>query len=80
MQLRERLAELAHEQWSGWMHYMFGKGHVNERGEWVMPAWAVERWDRQCNTPYAELLEHEKDSDRIEADKFLAVFREAEHE
>ena len=80
MQLREQLAELAHEQWTGWMGYMFDKGVFNDDGTWTMPDWAVERWRRQCATPYADLSEEEQNSDRAEADKFLAVFREAEHE
>lgn len=72
--LRERLAELAHSQWSGWMKYLFSKGEFNEDGTWTMPAWAVKRWTTQMNTPYAQLSDDEKESDRKEADKFLDVF------
>ena len=68
---REVLAELAHAQWSGWMEYLFSKGVLNEDGTWTMPAWAVERWKRQTETPYADLSFDEKESDRKEADKFL---------
>lgn len=71
---REAIAGLCHEQWSGWMKYLFSKGSMraDARGPiWVMPAWAVERWQRQMNTPYAELSAAEQDSDRAEADKFL---------
>lgn len=71
--LRERFAALAHKQWSGWLAYMFSKGTFNEDGTWTMPTWAVKRWKRQMNTPYFELSESEQDSDRKEADKFLAV-------
>lgn len=73
-EMREPLAALAHEQWSGWMRYMFSTGTFNDDGTWTMPAWAVERWQRQMNTPYAELPEAEKTSDRLEADKVLALF------
>jgi hypothetical protein len=71
--LREQLAVLAHEQWSGWMQYQFEKGTFNSDGTWTMPTWAVERWQRQARTPYSELSEQEKDSDRAEADRILAV-------
>ncbi len=71
MPLREELAELAHEQWSGWMKYLFSKGTQNEDGTWTMPAGAVERWTRQRNTPYDDLSDDEQNSDRNEADKFL---------
>ncbi len=75
--LRERLADLAHKQWSGWMGYLFGKGESNEDGTWTMPAWAVKRWRLQAATPFSELSGEEKDSDRKEADKFLAVMEGA---
>lgn len=73
MELREKLAQLAHSQWSGWMEYLFSKGTFNDDGTWTMPAWAVERWKRQMITPYADLPEPEQESDRKEADKFLEV-------
>lgn len=71
--LREKLAELAHNQWAGWMEYLFFKSKQVD-GCVVIPAWANERWRRQVATRYADLSEEEKDSDRSEADKFLAVF------
>ena len=71
--LREKIAQLAHEQWSGWMDYLFSKGVFNPDGTWTMPVEFVERWQRQARTPYAELSSPEQDSNRKEADKFLAV-------
>lgn len=74
MNIRELLAAYSHDAaWSGWMRYMIGKGTLNDDGTWTMPAWAVERWMRQMNTPYAELSEQEKNSDREEADNMLAI-------
>jgi len=73
--LKEQLAELAHEQWSGWMVYLFSKGDLQEDGTWVMPKWAVDRWKLQANTQYLDLSDEEMDSDRKEANKFLEVFR-----
>lgn len=71
--MEEELANLCHEQWSGWMQYMLSKGTFNEDGSWTMPPWAVERWARQMNTAYADLSEPEQASDRTEAAKFMAV-------
>lgn len=71
--MRERLAELCHEQWSGWMHYQFSKNALNRDGTWTMPAEFVERWLRQATMAYSELSSSEQDSDRKEADKFLAI-------
>jgi hypothetical protein len=71
--MREQLAALAHAQWSGWMEYMFSKCRADSPSGLTIPIWAVERWQRQMNTPYAELPEEEKNSDREEADKVLAL-------
>ena len=74
--LRERLAELAHEQWSNRMLYLFSKCTPGPDGTRTMPAWAVARWTRQMQTTYQELTKEEQDSDRKEADKFLGVIKE----
>lgn len=75
-QVREALAAYSHDSaWGGWMRYMISKGALNEDGTWTMPVWAVERWTRQMNTPYADLPELEKESDRAEADKMIAIMK-----
>lgn len=73
--IRERLANLAHWQWAGWMRYLFEQSKENEDGTVTIPAWAVKRWKRQMATPYPQLSEQEKESDREEADKVLAELR-----
>lgn len=75
-ELREALAEYAHEAWSGWMKYLFDKTLPEKlyNGE-VIPRDLANRWQRQMNTPYADLPEEEKESDRDEADKILAIVR-----
>ncbi len=81
-ELRELLAELAHSQWAGWMDYLFSMcretrptdGEAFLKDCLIIPEWAVVRWKKQAKTPYSELTTPEKDSDRTEADKFLAVF------
>jgi len=81
--IRENLAAVQHEIWAHWMRYMFTQGHFFQTltGEnvdkvvetWGMPADKVIRWQRQMNTLYSDLTETEKDSDREQADKILAV-------
>lgn len=73
--LREALAAQAHESWSGWMRYLFSKCDMSGSSGAFIPGWAVERWQRQMNTPYAELPEEEKESDRKEADEYLALIQ-----
>lgn len=69
----EMLAEYAHNAWTGWMRYIFSKGKINDKGELVIPKWAVDRWARQMNTPYEELANEEKKLDRAEADQILQI-------
>jgi hypothetical protein len=73
--LREALADLSHDIWAHWMRYLFLKCDLPEPedGRYIIPAGLVQRWTRQCETPYAQLSEREKDSDREQADKILAV-------
>ena len=70
---RELLAAYAHDAWSGWMRYLFAKCERSLQQQVVIPDWAVERWTRQMTTPYADLPEEEKQSDRKEADQMLAL-------
>ena len=67
--VRENLAALAHDQWSGWLKWMFKCLEGPDREVHIA------RWKRQMVTPYAGLTEKEQNSDRAEADKVLAVLR-----
>lgn len=68
----EALAALEHEQWVHWTKYLldtlvrrypFLADHDPD----------VRRWREQIATPYADLTEHEKDSDRFWARKAMAT-------
>lgn len=62
-ELIERLADQEHERWSGWMRHMFANwNEIN-----------VDRWKLLMDTPYAELSEHSKESDRKEARKTMEI-------
>jgi len=76
--LREKLAALAHEQWSGWMKHLFDQCVFRIDGTAVdlsaiIPPDLVSRWRRQMHTPYADLPEPEKESDRAEAERVLEL-------
>lgn len=71
--LREQIADVQHDIWSHWMRWMFTTGTFNADGTWTMPAAKAERWQRQMETPYVNLTEGEKDSDREQADKVLGI-------
>jgi len=78
--IREELAKYAHDQWSGWMEYLFSKC-INYKpndvqadlGAMIIPKWAVERWQKQIKTSYKDLSEEEKNSDRSEANGMLKI-------
>lgn len=75
-ELREQLADVQHAIWAHWMRWQFTCGQFNEDETWTMPAVKVQRWQRQMNTPYAELTDQERESDREQADKVLAVLEQ----
>jgi len=60
----EELANGAHRCWADWMLYLFSKCQRTKSGTMVIPAWAVERWERQATTDYRFLSESEKEADR----------------
>lgn len=79
MTKEERLADLCHKQWSGWMEYLFSKcenftDNCDEGGCLLIPHRYVKRWGRQIATDYKDLSEKEKESDRKEARKFMGLF------
>ena len=76
MDTREKLAAYAHDAWSGWMRYMFDKSEFNDDGSVTIPASLVKRWQYQMLTPYQDLPEEMKPSDRDEADKILAIVKD----
>jgi hypothetical protein len=62
-ELREQIAELTHLIWQRWMGYMLC--NLDEEH--------IERWKRQSNTSYKDLMTSEKASDRAIADEYLAL-------
>jgi len=65
---RENLAALQHEIWGEWAQSMMNDPTIQLSCE------REQRWKRLVNTPYVDLSEVEKDSDRKQADKVLAIF------
>ena len=68
--LREQLAAIEHERWADWQRYMFGLCKRHENGTITIPRGLVARWERLIDTPYAELTEVEKESDREQVERY----------
>lgn len=61
--LKEELAELEHVQWACWTSYFLD--NLTEEN--------MLRWRRQIKTPYVDLTEKEKDSDREWAERVMEI-------
>ncbi|MHA2022730.1 MAG: hypothetical protein ACTSWQ_03615 [Candidatus Thorarchaeota archaeon] len=72
----EAVANVSHEIWAHWMTYQFSVCEEALNGSVYIPVESYQRWARQIVTPYADLTEREKDSDREQAEKILAAIRE----
>jgi hypothetical protein len=72
-ELRERLAAAEHARWTKWQQWVHEHCEIGAGSDLIIPAELVARWSRQIATPYEELSETEKESDRKEADVSLAI-------
>lgn len=72
----ERAAKYAHQSWCGWMRWMlqFVIDNPEKVDREKFPETMTERWTRQMETPYCELSEQEKQSDRTEAMRFILAY------
>lgn len=71
-------ADLEHARWSGWQKHFFGKCAIETDEKQAYMALSLEdyeRWNRQIETPYAQLSEAEKESDRREVRSYLPLIK-----
>lgn len=86
-QIVEEFADMEHRRWAKWQEYLHSKCVENPDGSLTIPAHLVVRWKCQISTPYSQLTEAEKESDRKEVRPYiehttatLAAVREEERE
>jgi len=70
-------AALEHERWARWQAYVFSRCLRNPDGSMTMSREDVERWRKQIETPYGQLSETEKESDRKESRSYLPLVQAA---
>ena len=75
--LTDSLAAIEHERWSHWQKHVHDNGTHQKDGSLILPAELVERWKRQIETPFTELTEAEKESDREQVRKYLPLIKNA---
>ena len=73
--LFEKLADIEHERWSGWQKYLHSKCTKNEDGSLTIPAGCVFHLESLIKTPYKNLTEKEKESDRTEVKKYWSLIK-----
>lgn len=81
----EKLAAIEHERWADWQKYLHSKcvkvidvddekGTENLR-EVTLPIELFKQWERQIATPYEELSEVEKESDREQVRRYWDLIK-----
>ncbi|MFE4693971.1 hypothetical protein ACFRH6_28490 [Streptomyces sp. NPDC056749] len=72
-EVMEELAGIEHERWAHWQRYLHSRCSRQSDGSLTIPAELVLRWESQMDTPYDELSETEKESDREQVRRYLPV-------
>jgi hypothetical protein len=75
-ELIELLADKEHASWARWMEYLFRICRRERDGSITIPPELVVHWQIQIDTPYSELTEQEKESDRAEVAHILPIIKE----
>jgi len=86
--LIEALADIEHQRWSDWQKYLHGQcerepvqmeqpdGSWTFGSDFIIPCVMADRWERQIATPYADLSEREKASDRAQVARYWPLIVE----
>ena len=78
--LFEQLADIEHQRWSDWQKYMMlscfkEKGVIGDNMVLEIPKEQWDNWCKQINTPYKDLSEKEKDSDRDQVMRYWKLIK-----
>lgn len=75
--LLDELAAIEHERWAHWQRYVHSKAERQPDGSLLIPADLVARWEKQIGTPFDQLSNKEKDSDREQVQRYLPLLKTA---
>ncbi len=81
-QIIEIMARVEHDRWSKWQSYLHGRcqrvlGNDNEITGYLISVEDFDWWESEIKTPYKDLTERQKDSDRNEAKKTISALEES---
>ncbi len=74
--LIDRLALIEHERWAHWQTFVHKNCVRQSDGSLTIPSELAERWQRQIDTPFSQLSESEKESDRKQVERYLPIIAE----
>lgn len=69
-------AAIEHERWAHWQQYLHDQCQRADDGSLMIPAELVEQWSAQIETPYEQLSEAERESDRDQVRRYLPLIIE----
>lgn len=72
-ELVEQLADKEHASWARWMDYLFSRCEQHDDGSLTICAEDVAHWQMEIDTPYADLPERIKQSDRDEVERIVPI-------
>lgn len=75
--IMDELAAAEHERWAHWQRFVHDQASRKSDGSLLLPAELVERWERQIETPFDDLTEKEKESDRDQVRRYLPIIERA---
>jgi hypothetical protein len=75
-ELIEALAAIEHERWSDWQEYVHESCGHDEYDRLILDPDRYNGWKRQIATPYADLSEREKQSDREQVMRYWPLLVE----
>jgi len=73
----EKGADLEHDRWARWQKYLHSRLQKDNKGFYWLDDGLFEHWERQIDTPYSELSEKEKESDRKETRNYVPLLEKA---
>ncbi|WP_280492905.1 hypothetical protein [Nocardia asiatica] len=76
-ELMEQLAAIEHERWAHWQRHMHSRCTIGADGSLTIPAELAARWTSQMSTPYEDLPEEQRESDREQVRRYLPILEEA---
>lgn len=69
----EQLAAQEHQRWAHWQSYLHSVCTKDPDGSLRIPPKLVDKWEHQIYTKYNDLSDSEKESDREQVRKYLAL-------